>query len=75
MIGRKHETTHHKIAPYFEDNYNQIPHCLLELGTRDSARIKDNTIHLSGKVITQYGKSKDVLYNDVNYGSNAKVLK
>ena len=66
---------HINVSPYFDGTCTATSHCLLELGTCDLARIKDNNIHLSRKLISECGKVNNVLYNDVQYGNSVKLFK
>ena len=62
-------------SPYFDGTGPATPAYLLELGTRGLSRIKDNTINLGQKVISDCEHLKNVLYNDVQYGKNLKLFR
>ena len=66
---------YNNVSPYFDGTGTATPTCLLELDTRGLSRIKDNTIHLSQKVISDCGNLKNVLYNDMQYGKNVKLFR
>ena len=63
--------TKETISSIIMNDSNVVPHCLMEISSREWIRFKENSVHLT----SSYTDNKKIFYKDVTWGKNCVTQK